>query len=325
MVTIKGRQYSTPAILIGNGINQYYNTAESWNSLLNELAKKYNLSLNLSDNDKSISTPEAFEQIMIHIFRKRKADISVQQIYKELKCEFCKLLKEDNSLIVKPLIAKASSIDNPFPILTTNYDLNLLTSQIYYKDSSVKKDKKPACVPGKKNFPRVYNFFNYYANTEYKANTYDCRKCFGIWHIHGIKCYKESLKISSNDYMSLITYMKKKFLKGNKQIWAPNSNEYSEWEARNSWLDIFFNNDLIIMGLALDVQELDLRWLLIERAKHIKARKLNITTIYYYTEHDIKNLFIKENRKNPNCKYLFFKSLGIDLIETSCKDLYEMF
>ena len=93
MVTIKGRQYSTPAILIGNGINQYYNTAESWNSLLNELAKKYNLSLNLSDNDKSISTPEAFEQIMIHIFRKRKADISVQQIYKELKCEFCKLIK----------------------------------------------------------------------------------------------------------------------------------------------------------------------------------------------------------------------------------------
>lgn len=52
----------------------------------------------------------------------------------------------------------------------------------------------------------------------------------------------------------------------------------------HSWIDLFFTNDIHILGLSLDTSEIDLWWLLTYRARYALQRGKKIITnrIYYY-------------------------------------------
>ena len=76
--------------------------------------------------------------------------------------------------------------------------------------------------------------------------------------------------------------------------------------ARNderSWLRIFFESDLVIVGFGFGPQEYPLRWLLMERMRRLRSQGGGTRTIYMCTR-DVKDA------GNRN---FFFESIGVEV------------
>lgn len=82
----------------------------------------------------------------------------------------------------------------------------------------------------------------------------------------------------------------------------------------NTWLDIIFQKSLLISGLALEENEVFLRWLLIQRAKWLNS-----------TQSVQKGWYIKGPKDNVDeGKKLFLESVGFDIITIAdYKIIYE--
>lgn len=85
------------------------------------------------------------------------------------------------------------------------------------------------------------------------------------------------------------------------------SNDKYHCEKRRTWLEAFYNGDLIFAGLGLDSQEVVLRWMLIERRRQLLNINNNSTKAYYIKFND-GNEMSEEKRK-------FFDSLEIETLE----------
>ena len=74
------------------------------------------------------------------------------------------------------------------------------------------------------------------------------------------------------------------------------SPQSSDWIGATTWLKLFFTKPLIIVGLALDPQELFLRWLLLQRAS-INEQNYQLPSFYLERESSSplagKNNFLK--------------------------------
>ena len=55
---------------------------------------------------------------------------------------------------------------------------------------------------------------------------------------------------------------------GDRRLFSGKSPD--NWLGKNTWVHIIFNSPLLIFGLALEENEVFLRWLLIERARYFK-------------------------------------------------------
>jgi hypothetical protein len=132
-------------------------------------------------------------------------------------------------------------------ILTTNYDYNFTPYATGIKTKETK-----------------YSLYRYqmYNNTK-------------IWHIHGEINAPESIMIGYEHYMSSIH---------NIQI---NQKENQKENKKISWIDIFLNDNIYILGLGLDFGEIDLWWLLSYRNRLI-------------LEKDIFNIYVI--RKQGKCE-----------------------
>ena len=62
----------------------------------------------------------------------------------------------------------------------------------------------------------------------------------------------------------------RKFIHGKSSLFAFDGKNTRNWSGADSWLHIFFNKSLFIVGLGLEESETFLRWLLIERAKYFR-------------------------------------------------------
>jgi hypothetical protein len=196
------------------------------------------------------------------------------------------------------------------PILTTNYDLTLVDKKLKLA-MKIKPDNRYNNMRPRKNINNGKNFTDFYPwYTCYSDNAIiDASKQFGIWHMHGISCYKRSLSIGASDYGNNISKYKE-LLNNEKLITQP------EWKGKNSWLDVFFNCDLVILGLTLASQETSLRWLLIQREKYYLKNSTIRRKTYFVVN--------KDYDKIGNGKLFFFESMGIEIILKSGKEIYEI-
>jgi len=134
---------------------------------------------------------------------------------------------------------------------------------------------------------------------------------FGIWHINGLVKYPRSIKLGLSDYMGCVE-------RARNMIHHKNMNEFFDgknrdnWVGYNTWLHIVFNKPLFIFGLALDENEVFLRWLLIQRAKYSKLYGQNLKGWY------VDNYISKGKR-------VFLESLGFKIINTNYDELYDAF
>jgi hypothetical protein len=276
-MNIDKNKFSNPAILLGNGLNNYCKLPVTWKKLLIELSNNSISDKILKDN--GISYPEIFDVIC---FNDEKEIVN----YSSLKEQICKKITAWSGTK-----RHEEFIDfvrqHEIPVLTTNYDLTLETSILK------KEGKKPDKTNNRPVIDR-YPWYSYYSDHE--INNPLCE--FAIWHIHGFQYYKRSLVIGAIDYTNTIARLKK---------WLPEKTYSSDnvWIGKNSWIDIFFHCDLIIIGLSLEPQETSLRWLLMERERyfrrHVEKRKKTLFVIN--SEHD----------KVGDGKKYFFESLKIDI------------
>lgn len=280
------------AFVIGNGINMhfFYKKIPLWGELINMLWVKYFGKSIKGAN--GISLTELYDLLE---FRYCDEKETIQKRRNALKKDVISRLK--NNLINDDLSYFINKIKTrEAPILTTNFD-TLLSSSVGLEMKKMGK-----------SFTDFYPWNVYFSDCSLESPTVG----FGIWHINGLVNYHRSIKLSLSDYMGCVARTR-------KMLHLENMNDYfngkrqNYWRGYNTWLHIMFNKDLFIFGLALEENEVFLRWLLIQRAKYSKMYNLNLKG--WFVDKDIN-----EGKK------FFLQTLGFDVIElTNYDDLYNSF
>lgn len=184
------------------------------------------------------------------------------------------------------------------PILTTNFDNNLCKSgnfELFWT------------IPGKKGRSYTYPWSSYYSMSEVSD---PCRG-FGIWHINGMEKYPASLRLGLTHYMRAVRKAME-LLHGNNRFSMMNSRNSV---VRTTWLNIFFNKPLLFFGIALDENEVFLRWLLIQRAKYFKEQPEKRQPAWY--------LYTKGGGNNNTGKLFFLEEVSVEPIKVeSFDDIY---
>lgn len=179
------------------------------------------------------------------------------------------------------------------PILTTNFDT-------YMSDSVGAKRFINDLGEHHYKFTDFYPWNVYYSTEKLKENILDN---FGIWHINGMTDYPRSIRLGLSDYMGCVERSRGMIQGNNLNEYFAGKQQYS-WKGYNTWLHILFNRNLFIFGLALEQNEVFLRWLLIQRSKY--SRLYNRDLHGWYVGRDIA-----EGKK------YFLEFLGFKVIELS--------
>lgn len=271
-----------PALIIGNGVN-LYDSADGTSNWLQLL-------LQLWRNNIGSVTKEALEGISLTEFYDA-LDLKVGNSSKSLQAEFCKGMahwqaKDHHRYIVQ--WAK----DNQCPILTTNFE-NTLSDALGLKLHRLKALR----------FTDYYPWSNYYADKPIS----DTSNEFAIWHINGMQHYKRSIRLGLSHYMGSVERARPMLHKSGNRLF--NKAEFSKWPGRHTWLNAIFQNDLFIFGLSLEVTEVFLRWLLIERAKFFKKFPKNKREAFYIHDKPLapgQQLFLESVGIKPTKVQTFF-------------------
>ncbi|MET7029802.1 SIR2 family protein [Sediminicola luteus] len=266
-------ELNRPAILLGNGINLLENTFIDWKALLKKLG----------GNDIK------FE------------GLTYNEIYNfiELKKDDDRKLKNNVALELqspkKSRLAPHSSfielmVQYDCPVLTTNFDLALETS----------KDLESFRIT-KKGFTRYYPWDIYSGISQLKTPI----DGFGIWHIHGMTKYLDSIRLGLTDYMGSVERSRKWIHRGPDSLFRGKDQLY--WPGKDSWLHIWFNMPLIIVGIKLETQEIFIRWLLIERERYFRKFEVRRRkTVFLSTRNDTR---INNFLENLNIKHITTSSI----------------
>jgi hypothetical protein len=315
------KQYTSPAILLGNGINIHENCGEeSYKSLLLELAKdsridekyigKIDEILKCTDD---ISYPEFYDALNVYSKKNSVNETGKEDPineYTELKVRIQeKLRKLKTGNAHEKLVAFA--MQNELPILTTNFDTCLLTDSILEHYSKKQQKTKAGDIRPSRTkhgeFTHRYPVYSYYSNREIT----NALENFGIWHIHGCLCYRDSILLGISEYFNF-----KKWLEG---FFSKKGEAHGRdiWNDKNSWLDILFHKNLVMVGLALGSQEIGFRWLLKRRYNYSHQHNLDLKTLYVeWNEDKIANSI------NAGKKF-FLESLDIEVAELSGAEIYD--
>lgn len=312
---------SCPQIENGKKVNSKMKKNESWSGILQEYCKKHNIKIDVT-NANDLTFPEIACIIDLSSTSIRKKTTGPDAKYEQtvINTKFRHSLAEDlvklneQDPVHENFIYYASTKD--IPVLTTNMD-RLLSNGLEEKKISLTGD-----LYFKAN---KYYYWNYcYSNQTTPASNegkLELVQKFAVWHIHGSADYPDSIKIGLDDYINCTTQAKKMLSSPGKDKIALFATNNENWVGRNTWLDIFFRRNLIILGLSLNSDEVFLRWLFIQRAKYLKMKypdKDNRPKAWYV--HTDPSL----NDKSP--KGILFKACGIELIhENKYCDIYKCF
>ncbi|MDY0278018.1 MAG: SIR2 family protein [Acholeplasma sp.] len=285
---------SQTVLLLGNGINRYttkkYNLPEdfSWNGILLSLLNENGLLYQ--------SIPKMFP--FTEVFEIIKSSKEIDD--KKLKQQFVRKLKNlKTSEVHKKIIDLCSN--KHIDILTTNFDLSLEATYNFVRRSEISR---------KKNFSRWYPWSVYYTSQE------DARTYPRIFHIQGDINYNDSVRLTVKDYIHSFNHFNK---------YKPN-NDKSLYNKVYTWVNIFFEKQLLIVGLSLDEQEFFLRQLLYLKKQLAKDSTEKIGT-YIICKEDTE-LFDGQGIETSKMKRLrfFADSLRLDLEEyDTFENIYSRF
>lgn len=297
------------SLLLGNGINRYASTEHnlnySWRGVLRHIAMNHgamdaHTADSILDDQTAISFPEFVD--LITLFNTGK-DIDRPTLKQELSA----LIADWRTTSSHTRMVRFCH-SHEIPILTTNYDTLLAQSMdeiinFVTEQNARGRRKHPEAPMNQRGraLTRYYPWHSFYSDRD--LSTRDAFYTFAIWHIHGIYHYPDSIRLGLMDYMNFITRARGWIRSGSGARWK-NLDKYGEWEGANSWLDLFFHKPVVIAGLALDVQETPLRWLLIQRARLFRRNpeKGDLSKWYYVS--------VREDGPMPAAKQHFIESLG---------------
>lgn len=264
-------------LLIGNDINNLVPN-NSWEDLLHGIIEFCNAE-KLVNNFKDKPFPLLYEEI----FLKSSKESMINE--NELKKFIGKQVSKIETNEIHSLISHIETND----IITTNYEFSL-----------------EGFIPSKSNAiidEKLYSVFRHYKVGSRK-----------YWHIHGDCRIYNSINLGFEHYVGQLQQIRNYVVTGTNYKSKEISklplikriaiNDFNE----QSWIELFFNSDIHIFGLALDFIETDLWWLLTYRARQLfYKRKSEIPNrIFYYIP--------KEYCENSKSKIDLLTANGVHVI-----------
>lgn len=289
------KKYDNCAILIGNGFNRsfYKQTALSWEKLVaalwnnthprNIITGHYIKSKQLSLTETADMCEKSFENIRQSVAEAFSKDTQKN----ETAHKFLDFLEAKN-----------------IPIITTNYDKNIVNELgLSQFDTHYEHDELIE--------PR-FRWGRYYAREEISID--NIRQKFAVWNAHGTIDDPRSICFSLYDYFECGEHACKVLENVYSLFYFPPTGRTPQY--RNTWLDMFFNKNLCIVGLSLDENEIFLRLLLLLRFKYMKNHLCNQNRFigwYIYTK----------DSEMPDSKRFFLRSVNIRPIKVKCGKDYK--
>lgn len=242
-------KYLPKVLLLGNGINRAYDFA-SWDELIKSIKTKELTEEEIKTVNKA---PNPLQPIILtedHVGDKMK---EIAPKLTELKaCD-----EEEN------LLNKFVSL--PFDsVLTTNYTYEIEKAAIENFNCKV----GVACKYRKKAKADAKDFESKQLNTYFEV--LDSKK--PLWHIHGEAAKPDTMILGHYYYGKLLAKIQPyiRQLKA-RETKAKNTNGIIDVK---SWVDYFMLSDVYIVGLGLDLSELDLWWLINCKKRHFPKTKI---------------------------------------------------
>lgn len=270
------------ALLIGNGIHIYKNGGQSWNTLIESLARKNNFAS--PEMAKNLSMPEFYDLIELARPTVNGPKSDVQKY--PLKRQFCngmdKWEPSDHHRAIVEWAKRQRS-----PILTTNFDQVLSTAAGATRHSLFR------ARDGRSRATDYYPWEKYFAH-EPLNNPCDG---FGIWHINGFISHLRSIRLGLSDYMGCVARCRP---------WILHAKTFPDWVGQDTWVDILLKMPLVAFGIGLEEQEVWLRWLLIQRANLYKKHDCKRPPAWYVYPAE------EENAEGQAEKRFFLQCLGLE-------------
>jgi hypothetical protein len=223
------------AILLGNGLNNL-TPSYRWDELL----KKIDNTINLANKSYTL----AFEEIVLNRVKSNPTNENYKKILRDIKKQIGEHCQD---ITPGEIHQQLNNIKNISTYLTTNYDyaIEKMFNKQFSPPSNRPKDKG----------------YKYSLDRVHKVNGKD------IWHIHGEinngrKYATESIMLGHEHYGDTFRRMHQYL-----RPFSTDDKTKAEFKKKNYWVDVFFTHDLHIVGLALDLSEFHLWWLLAYRAR----------------------------------------------------------
>jgi hypothetical protein len=281
------------ALLVGNGINLYDEAAgcSGWPDLLGALAKKH-----LSQQTHipaGISLPEFYDVLDLAAGKERRPG-TLQQEFCDFMSGWC------------PAGQHYRIVDwaqrHEVPLMTTNFD-DLLTQAGRLTQFSLFKPSQTTKAP-----TDYYPWETYFAPSALR----DSCSGFGVWQLHGMRHYRRSIRLGLSHYMGSVERARR-WLYQRKQTRMLGGGGLENWRGKDTWLQVFLSKPLLIFGLALQENEVFIRWLLIERARLFSKYPQYKRPAWYVS--------CEADRSADNVGKLFFlKSMGVEPIRVATYD-----
>lgn len=241
------------SLLVGNDINNI-SPGISWSDLLTNIKAKYQLT-GLENGQKPF--PMLYEEIFLNA-------IKMQQLNeRELKTYISDSVSQIKQNEIHQLIRFLPTRN----IITTNYEFSLEGPTAKVNTSLVRET--------------TYSVFRRHETAD---------KTF--WHIHGDCDNPTSINLGYEHYCGQLQKMRDYVVNGTnytsdtvfKAALIKRLKQKKNLKLQ-SWIDLFFTQDIHILGLSLDFVEIDLWWLLTYRARNKFYRKSNFiqNQLFYYT------------------------------------------
>jgi hypothetical protein len=274
------------SILFGNGLNYLSKNFISWKQLLDKIKGD-----NLFENGKLPNTM-IYERSIIG---NPISFDTLTQKEEAIKQDIAKMLENFPS---NPFYDKLAEL-NAENYLTTNYDYAML--ETYKSNSSFKIVNKST--------------EGIYSIRRHKDILQNGRLKTKLWHLHGEIDIPPSIMLGLDHYCGSVakidSYVKGRYeyQEDKKTVKTPSIIDKLNSKPRfdqSSWVELFFNSNIYIIGLGLDFSEIDLWWVLNKRAR-------------FKLDNQTKNLvnnkvtFFSTSDDKDHMETL--KSLHIDIIE----------
>lgn len=227
-------------ILFGNGLNQISH-APSWNELMIPLDSTWQKKGIIPEN---VPCTIQYDQI----------ELTSSQSESQLLSQLCSILNYTWENEIYGMLANRNDTN----YITTNYDLTLES----YFSSQIHNTKSRNSTIGE----RLYNVHTCY---------YDTHRDVKVWHIHGDVRRSESIILGYDHYCKQISKINNSIPSRYIQRQTNGrtiNNKSSGSDFVESWVNLFFTDDIYILGLGLYFSELDLWWLIDKWARYQKNR-----------------------------------------------------
>ena len=264
-------------LLFGNGLNLLSENPLSWDSLLKKLE--------VGNKTISSETPNTMKYEKIFLDRHSyQSDKSKDEEF-AIKEQIAELMKEQRGNKYYSEIIELG-FDN---YLTTNYD-NAFCDTYGGEQSNESTE-------------------GIYSIRRYLTLDSKNRRSTKLWHIHGEVAHPKSIMLGLDHYCGSISkidsYIKGNYefsVKSKKRKVKPMTEKLNESIFDQvSWVELFFNSNVHILGLSLDYSETDLRWVLNKRARLMQRSKIQ-NKIFYYDSN------IEDSKKS------LLESMGVTVI-----------